>query len=571
MKAHLTSCPANQRNLRFVCSAIVLSLVFCGTAHGVLYQFVGTFGQECTPCPTGGSPGTGTANFILDSATSIASYNIAYAGMAGIETIAHVHGPATLVPCQSAGVIYGLPAGQPKIGNSPVLTAAQIADMKAGKHYVNIHTNLCGNGEIRAQLFEVPQACCLPGGACTMSLVDSCLQQGGTPQGPNTSCSPTFQACCLPNGSCVMVDPLCCDDIGGILQPAGALCTQREACCLPNPLGGMDCLMLDPLCCTSRGGTVQPSGSVCSSPQRCCLPSGGCVDVDPLCCDDLGGVAGPGSCTSNPCPPPPCGPDPTNPSRCLQVQCPVPPGGVCQPKCVNFNPLTGQTTVLNCECGPENQCHVLVQQGTQPTCVGNCPPGMICQETVTPRADGTIDICCTCVTPPCEPDPQIPTQCRQTPCANPNQTCLPRCARLVPGTPWVVTVCDCIPDTECHLQMPGAAGGEPSCVGGCPPGFVCFTERVVHSDGSIDFCCRCLQPCVCVGDVDHSCIINGGDIDDFIKCLLQIPQPVPLIPPCDCADIDGNGVIDMIDVDLFVRLLLSVPKPICPTSCVPGY
>lgn len=254
----------NRRTFRqwsgLCCGAVALCFACSETSRAVLYQFSGTFGQECAPCPAGGSPGTGTASFILDSATSVASYNIAYGGMAGTENNAHVHGPATLVPCQNGGVVYGLPAGQPKIGSSPVLTVAQIADMKAGKHYVNIHTNVCGGGEIRAQLFEVPQACCLPGGGCTMSLVDPCLQQGGTPQGPDTSCSPTTQACCVPGGGCIMVDPLCCDDVGGVLQPPGSACTgAAEACCLPG--GG--CIMVEAVCCDDFGGTPQGPGSMC--------------------------------------------------------------------------------------------------------------------------------------------------------------------------------------------------------------------------------------------------------------------------------------------------------------------
>lgn len=202
----------------------VLCFALSERTQAVVYQFSSTFGQECVPCPAAGSPGAGTADFLLDSTTGIASYNIAYGGMAGVETIAHVHGPATLIPCQNAGVVYPLPAGQPKIGNSPALTAAQMADMIAGRHYVNIHTSVCGGGEIRAQIVEIPQACCLPGGGCTMLLVDPCRAQGGTPQGPNTTCSPAFEACCVPGGPCLMVDPICCDDLGGVSMGPGSVC-----------------------------------------------------------------------------------------------------------------------------------------------------------------------------------------------------------------------------------------------------------------------------------------------------------------------------------------------------------
>jgi hypothetical protein len=64
--------------------------------------------------------------------------------------------------------------------------------------------------------------------------------------------------------------------------------------------------MVDPLCCDELGGVLQPAGSVCSPAPHpgCCLPGGACVDVDPICCDELGGFVAPAPCAANPCPPP---------------------------------------------------------------------------------------------------------------------------------------------------------------------------------------------------------------------------------------------------------------------------
>jgi hypothetical protein len=111
-----------------------------------------------------------------------------------------------------------------------------------------------------------------------------------------------------------------------------------------------------------------------------------------------------------------------------------------------------------------------------------------------------------------------------------------------------------------------AAGAEPSCIGGCPPGMVCQKTRTVLADGTIDICCTCVPSCQCIGDLNGNCVINGADIALFVKCLL----PPPAIPPaCDCADINGDGNLNMADVNPFVTLLLQIPKATCGPNCIP--
>ena len=96
-----------------------------------------------------GSTGTGTGSFTLDTDTGLVNYNIVFSGLIGAETQSHVHGAAPM--CVGAGVVYPLPLGSPKIG-STTLNAAQMADMIAGLHYVNIHSSFNGSGEIRGQV-----------------------------------------------------------------------------------------------------------------------------------------------------------------------------------------------------------------------------------------------------------------------------------------------------------------------------------------------------------------------------------------------------------------------------------
>lgn len=101
--------------------------------------------QEPTP-----STSTGMGTFMLDDSTGVASFNITHNCCATGEIAAHVHGPAPAG--MPAGILYFLPPGSPKIGSSPALSPAQQTDMLNGLHYVNIHSNAFGGGEIRGQI-----------------------------------------------------------------------------------------------------------------------------------------------------------------------------------------------------------------------------------------------------------------------------------------------------------------------------------------------------------------------------------------------------------------------------------
>jgi hypothetical protein len=100
------------------------------------------------------SAGTGTATATLDIATNKLSWDVAYSGLTGPALAAHIHGPAD--PGQNAGVAVPLKVTPSPITGSKVLTAAQAADLEAGKYYVNVHTAANKGGEIRGQLQPAP-------------------------------------------------------------------------------------------------------------------------------------------------------------------------------------------------------------------------------------------------------------------------------------------------------------------------------------------------------------------------------------------------------------------------------
>jgi hypothetical protein len=100
-------------------------------------------------------PGKGSAELTLNDATKEISWKISFEGLSGDAVAAHIHGPADATA--NGGVVTnlggapGTPLKSPLEGKA-TLTDAQIADVLAGKTYVNVHTMQNKGGEIRGQI-----------------------------------------------------------------------------------------------------------------------------------------------------------------------------------------------------------------------------------------------------------------------------------------------------------------------------------------------------------------------------------------------------------------------------------
>ena len=131
--------------------AIVLAaaalLLLPGIAVAQSYSAILTGSQDGTA-----SPATGSGSFTLDAGKML-SFNISYSGLLGTESGAHIH--CCAAPGFPGGVLFPLPAGNPKVGSVGPLTLQQEADLNDGLMYVNIHTlpDFSG-GEIRGQIFN---------------------------------------------------------------------------------------------------------------------------------------------------------------------------------------------------------------------------------------------------------------------------------------------------------------------------------------------------------------------------------------------------------------------------------
>jgi hypothetical protein len=119
----------------------------CGVAQADQVKFK----ADLSAGPGVTSAGKGAATASLDTATKMLTWDVEYSGLSGPATAAHIHGPAD--PGANAGVVVPFTGnlGSP-IKGSATLTDAQIAQLEAGKWYVNIHTDANKGGEIRGQL-----------------------------------------------------------------------------------------------------------------------------------------------------------------------------------------------------------------------------------------------------------------------------------------------------------------------------------------------------------------------------------------------------------------------------------
>lgn len=95
--------------------------------------------------------GTGSVDAAYNKDTMQLRWKVTYSGLTGAATAGHFHGPAP------AGTNAGVALGWPNpiangMDGSAKLTAAQAADLLAGRWYANIHTAANPGGELRGQM-----------------------------------------------------------------------------------------------------------------------------------------------------------------------------------------------------------------------------------------------------------------------------------------------------------------------------------------------------------------------------------------------------------------------------------
>ncbi len=105
--------------------------------------------------PPNASPGLGGAYFELDDGSNELLFNISYENLMGTTTGAHIHRGGIGV---NGPVVYLLSGGpfDTNFGGTIDFNMADLPDLVDGQLYVNFHTTLYPDGEIRAQIHQIP-------------------------------------------------------------------------------------------------------------------------------------------------------------------------------------------------------------------------------------------------------------------------------------------------------------------------------------------------------------------------------------------------------------------------------
>ena len=98
--------------------------------------------------PPTDSAASGSADVTLDTNTKKLSWTVSSSSLSGEATAAHFHGPAA--PGANADPVVDISATLAK--GSADVSDQQLADLQAGKWYINIHTAKFPDGEIRGQV-----------------------------------------------------------------------------------------------------------------------------------------------------------------------------------------------------------------------------------------------------------------------------------------------------------------------------------------------------------------------------------------------------------------------------------
>src|SRR5215831_13318581 len=98
--------------------------------------------------PGNNSNGTGSAAILLSPDETSARVSLNFGGLSSAQTDAHIHGPAA--PGVVGPILFPLPGGN--VSDFLIsLTPTDVANLKSGQLYVNVHSANFPNGEIRGQ------------------------------------------------------------------------------------------------------------------------------------------------------------------------------------------------------------------------------------------------------------------------------------------------------------------------------------------------------------------------------------------------------------------------------------
>ena len=147
--------------IRFSLAALAVSAVAVVTGCGMMPSSkpapasnlvaLSTQLRGANQVPPVASPASGTVDAVFNRDTNQLRWKVIYTGLSGAATAAHFHGPA--MAGANAGMVLPWPSPiMSPMEGSATLTAAQAAELIAGRWYANVHTAANPGGEIRGQM-----------------------------------------------------------------------------------------------------------------------------------------------------------------------------------------------------------------------------------------------------------------------------------------------------------------------------------------------------------------------------------------------------------------------------------
>ncbi len=133
----------------FVIALLTAGLLATTPAFADMLKFKATL-DGASQSPPVDTKATGTADVTVDTTAKTISWTIKDQDLSGPATAAHFHGPADV----GANAAPEIDISKMIDAGTAPITDAQLADLNAGKIYLNVHTAKFPNGEIRGQVMK---------------------------------------------------------------------------------------------------------------------------------------------------------------------------------------------------------------------------------------------------------------------------------------------------------------------------------------------------------------------------------------------------------------------------------
>ncbi len=131
--------------------ALVALVLFCGSA--VRAETFTAYLEGAQEVPPVSTSGRGYARIFVNEAAGTISFVVVFNGMTSNQTAAHIHAPAPVGSSAGVAIDLGTVGGTSgTLTGSGTITPTQLAQLRAGLGYVNVHSAMFPGGELRGQL-----------------------------------------------------------------------------------------------------------------------------------------------------------------------------------------------------------------------------------------------------------------------------------------------------------------------------------------------------------------------------------------------------------------------------------